>query len=566
VRRNRLTRVSRADLLLAALLFGVTTLYVSVQPRNLSPADESVYLYQAKRVLEGAVLYRDVFEITTPGWMYLMAALFALFGVDLATARVASAVLHGITAVLIYLAARRLAVRPGLAWPPALAYLVVAQPAWPIASQHWLGTLLTMLLLATCAGQPGPRPRWSFWPGVVIGLLIGVHQQRGVLVGGGIVVWLVVDHLVQLVQRRGAAEAPSPPLLPRLAWLALGVALVVMPLGIAMIAAAGFAPVWHALVVHPMLNYGSVNQAPWGQSGGLLTELGSFTFPRLLKYLPVILIPDLARLAVLVASRQVGDEARRLILLVLFAATSMLSIAYRPDYVHIAFIAPVFFIAAAELLDWAVDAAGPARAQTLRAAGWCAGALLVLICAVRLQHNLERSRALYPVSRETAFGHVDFASPLEAQLYDKLDELLGAAPSREIFCYPVVSYLYLMLDADNPTRYQFLLRGYSTPAQMDEVVSVLEQRRLPYIVAFTPSIRPDDPILLYLRRDYEPLADAGAIGQGIFRRKRGRGADRTAKRSPWRGRQVECAGFAGSRTQCPRREQCDQQQLRARPT
>jgi len=50
-------------------------------------------------------------------------------------------------------------------------------------------------------------------------------------------------------------------------------------------------------------------------------------------------------------------------------------------------------------------------------------------------------------------------------------------------------------------------------------VSVLEQRRLPYIVAFPGVLRSDDPVLAYLHRDYEPLSEAGDLGQGIFRRK-----------------------------------------------
>jgi hypothetical protein len=146
---------------------------------------------------------------------------------------------------------------------------------------------------------------------------------------------------------------------------------------------------------------------------------------------------------------------------------------------------------------------------------------VLLACALRLQRNLERGRALYPVGRETAFGHVDFAMPVEARLYDKMQELLADSPSRELFCYPIVSYLYLMLDADNPTRYQFMMRGYTTPAQMQEVVHVLDERKLPYIVAFTSALRPDDPVLVYLRRNYEPLSEAGDIGQAIYRRKPG---------------------------------------------
>ena len=507
--------VSRSDLVLAALLFGATVLSVAVQPHNLGPADESVYLYEAKRVLEGAVPYRDLFEITTPGWLYLMAFVFRLGGVDIATARLAMAVMHGITAVLIYATCRRLDIRRNLAWPAGLAYLVVCQPAWPIASQHWLGTLLTVLLLLACTDLADAAPRRGVIAGVVVGLLIGVHQQRGVAVGIGIAVWLIADHLLQ--SRDATAPRPAA-LLARLAWVAAGTALVVLPLAIVMIASAGFAPVWQALVIHPLVNYRGAMHATWGEIATLTAPQGTYTFPRLLAYLPAIVAIDLLRLAMLAARRRGGEQARRLLLLIVFCLGSMLSIAYYPDFIHIAFIAPVFFIAIAEAAERAARAVLQ-RSSALRLAGYLAGAALVLACGLRLRHNLARMRAAYPISRDTAFGRVDFAQPVEAQLYDTVRELIDRAPSRALFCYPIISYLYLMADADNPTRYQFLLSGYTSAAQMQEVVDDLQRRQLPYIVAFTVALRPDDPVWAYLRRDYEPLAEAGEVGKVIFRRK-----------------------------------------------
>src|SRR5690606_6778565 len=105
------------DLVWPLLLFGGALGYLLSLPPNLGAADESVYLYQARRVLEGAVPYRDVFDLTTPGWLYVMAALFGVFGVSIETARGAAAVLHGGTMVMLYATCRALGVRPGLAWP-----------------------------------------------------------------------------------------------------------------------------------------------------------------------------------------------------------------------------------------------------------------------------------------------------------------------------------------------------------------------------------------------------------------------------------------------------------------
>ena len=105
------------DTLVAGLFFAGTVLYWTALPHSLGPADESVHLYEAKRVLDGEVLYRDVFNFITPGWFYLMAALFWLFGTSIETARIAMAVIHGATTVLVYFTGRRLRhpARAGLA-------------------------------------------------------------------------------------------------------------------------------------------------------------------------------------------------------------------------------------------------------------------------------------------------------------------------------------------------------------------------------------------------------------------------------------------------------------------
>lgn len=489
--------------------------YLAFQPPNLGPADESVYLYQAKRVLEGAVPYRDVFDLTTPGWLYVMAALFGLFGVSLETARIATAVLHGTTAVMIYATCRRLAVRPALSWPAGLAYLLVCQPAWPIASQHWLATSLSVLLLLLCAGLPPRQARWALWPGVVIGALVAVHQQRGLFVGIGMVVWLIADNLLQ---RRGGPGRPQPPLVSSMAWLAAGGAALLVPLFLGLIATAGFAPVWQALVLHPLYNYRQVMHTTWGQSGGIMAEAGSYTYPGFLKYLPLVLVPDALRLGVLAVRGGRVAEMRRLALLIVFSLTAVLSIAYYPDYIHIAFIAPVFFITAAELAERLVGALAD-RSRVLRLAGYLAGAVLLVGGGLRLKHNVDRIWKSYPLSRDTVFGRINFALPIEGELYDTMKVLMDDVPSRQLFCYPIVSYLYLLLDADNPTRYQFLLRGYTSPEQMDEVVRVLQERRLPYIVVLPGFLAADDPIMAYLRRDYEPMTEAGEIGKAIYRRR-----------------------------------------------
>ena len=51
-------------------------LYLRQLPRSLHPADESFFLYEAKRVRDGEVTYRDIFQFVVPLSSYALAALF----------------------------------------------------------------------------------------------------------------------------------------------------------------------------------------------------------------------------------------------------------------------------------------------------------------------------------------------------------------------------------------------------------------------------------------------------------------------------------------------------------
>lgn len=500
--------------MLGVLLAVGTVVYLAALPRNLGPADEAIHLYEAKRVLQGDVMYRDVFEIITPGWMYLMALLFRVFGTGMATARIAMAVIHAGTMLMIGVTGRRLGVRPALAWTASFAYLAVCQSAWPIASQHWLSTFLCVLLLLVLIARDGRGWRSLFAAGVVLGLIIGVQQQRGVLMSAGVGVWVLVD--LALARRVGPASS-APSLWTALLALGAGVAVVVVPLLVWIIAAAGFEPVWRALVIHPLTNYAATNQTNWGDVNVMTGPQARFTYPRTLLYLPLALVPLVPRVIAAVRRRD-GATARPRVLLIAFSLTSMASIAYFPDFIHIAFIAPVFFVAIADTLEWLLARASGRR--WARPAGCVAVAALVAAFSWQLTVNYAVLWRLHPIALETAFGRIDVARPVEAQLYERTNQLLANVPSRGLFCYPVLASLYLMADARNPTRYGFLHSKYSSPDQLQEVVDTLKAAQLPYIVGLrlTGLLTDDDPIFAYVDEAYEPLGTA-PVDSFIFRRK-----------------------------------------------
>jgi hypothetical protein len=270
--------------------------------------------------------------------------------------------------------------------------------------------------------------------------------------------------------------------------------------------------VWRALVIFPLFDYRGSTHCPWGHVNLMSYTQSTYTFPRVLKYLPLILPLTALRLTVLVWGKQSAEQAFRLALLLVLSLFSF----YFPDFIHIAFIAPVFYATIAESLEWLLRRI-PAPLPAMRAAGW-ATALLVLVAAgYRLQQNRERVQAAYPIIRSTAFGRIALPDQMQAELYDKVDALMRDVPGRELYCYPIWSHLYLMTDSHNVTPYGFLFRGYSGPDLIQHVVEILTAKQPPYIIVLF--LAPDDPISDYISRHYEPIDDPSPAAKHIYRRK-----------------------------------------------
>jgi hypothetical protein len=493
--RARGLRVDRRDLVLAAASFAAAVMYLSVCPPILMTGDEANYLHEAKRLAQGEVLYRDIFELTTPAWMLLVAGLFRLFGTDIATAKAAMWIMNGLTAGLLFLSCRALGVRRLLSWIIGLVPLALSFPAWPFASQHWLATMLTVLLLLVSL-VTGERPaRWRLLPGIVLGLLIATHQ-RGAVIGAGVGAWMVVDRL--LLARDGS-------LLVSLAWFATGALLVLVPLTVYLVANGGVGPVWQALVVHPLLHYRAGVLCPWGCTGAIA---GLFSFPTVLRYSPLVLAVPILRLAgrpkrvfrTMAPAGDPTDSRSALLLCLLMSAAAVLSIQYYPDTAHIGFIAPLLLVVAAETLEWALR-----RRGLLPVIGYAAIAVLAVGTVTHLYRNVQAWRRMFALREDTAFGRIAVSSQqiVEQDAYVRM--LLRDAPERSLFGYPAsASRLCLIADARNPTRFEHFAVGYNTPDQVEEVKAVLAKRPPAYVVV-NGTLGRWDPIRPVLDRNYTAL-------------------------------------------------------------
>jgi hypothetical protein len=494
------------DAVLAALLFGLVVAYLVQLPLYLGAPDEPRALYEAKRILEGAVMYRDMFEIVTPGWMYLMAGMFWLFGTTLQTARSVAAILQGLIAVAVFAAGRLVGVRRTLAWAAGFATLVLYPPLFPIASQHWLATALMMALAVTCLRMPGSR----FAPvaaGGIVGFMLFTHQPRGLAMGVGVVAVLVADAL--LTRWYGAGSVKTD-LFGRVLRFIAGAALIFLPLFAYVVWRAGPDPVWNALIVVPLSRYRQTFHVPWGVVFGR-RKWSAFA---LLGYMPLALIP--VGISALLAGyrRREPERVRLSVTLGVLCGFAALSIYYYPAAGHLAFIAPLFFVAIALAVERALRLPGKA----ISTIGGCALAAAIVLPGARFlwQENV-RLKARYREPYMSEFGLVEL-NGMERRYFQELADAVRTNPSRLLYAYPRGGYAYLFTGAVNPTRFDLVAPRYTSEEQRREVVATLESKRVPFVL-LPPGRVPRDSIVEYVEEKYERVGGPGMLANVLWRRK-----------------------------------------------
>jgi hypothetical protein len=192
---------------------------------------------------------------------------------------------------------------------------------------------------------------------------------------------------------------------------------------------------------------------------------------------------------------------------------SLLSISYYPDVIHLAFIAPVFFIAATVGLEWLLAAAERAAAA-VRPLAQVLTALVVIGLGAYLWRATVRARAEFPIAHDTAFGRVDFATKWEPILIDTVRDLLARTPSHELFCYPNIASPYLTTGGRNPTPYHHLLASFSPPQHVANAIAILQERAVPYVIAQPLFVAAPDPVITFIGTHYDLLSNPKLVALG----------------------------------------------------
>jgi hypothetical protein len=472
------------------LLAIASFVYLISFPPTLNLSDEALFLYGAKRILNGQALYHDVFEFITPAGFYFFALVYAAAGTTLQVARAAMTAVNALSAALVYVLARKVA--GGLeAVLATVVFVVAGLPVWNVVSPHWLSTCICLataavLLSDRWARSARLRPALA---GALAGLGFATQQQRGVLLG----VWLVVA--LALLPGLEGARRPGRAL-RALGWAAVGwMSVVVAILGYAL---------WHcsvrelvdAIFVFVFGGYRRtwVGVMSWGGGMWVTKYVSALTWPWLATFVPLVLVLESGALLARIVRQRGRNEAVRAALLVL-AGCMAAAVSYFPDLVHVSFIVAFALVVAAGLVSRSRSALGDGAVR------WAAHAVLAVAILLALHKGwttLHLVRSAYPVRYETAFGTVA-GTEGSRDIFERVQAVVAGVPAarRTIFAYPNASF-YLTLPGENPTPFSLLMAGLDSPEQFRIAFDALERRPPDYVLLGRLYVRPGDPLLRFV--------------------------------------------------------------------
>jgi hypothetical protein len=151
-------------------------------------ADHWIFFEQAREMLQGKVLYRDIFQFTFPGAETVYAALLQVLGPKV---WIPNAVLIALGVGLAGLTTKvsRSVLSGTSAWLPASLLVSLGFLFWHNATHHWFSALATMAGLATVvSGRDGKRLAAA---GLFFGLATWFTQTQGGAALVGLAIYLV---------------------------------------------------------------------------------------------------------------------------------------------------------------------------------------------------------------------------------------------------------------------------------------------------------------------------------------------------------------------------------------
>lgn len=398
--------------------------------------DSGLWIDEAKRVIGGAVLYRDVFEFVGPGVVYWNALMLRVFGARPESLAIGVILVGVALALLMYRLTLRGSSR-GAAFVAAFLFVTLVYVNYSRGNHKWLALIFILSGAELLAREA--RTAWSvFAAGMLFGAAVLCTQD----LAGGAALGAFLAVALEAARRRAPVR--------ELALLAGG-GVLAAALGLSyFVAQAGLGTVWYDTVVFPLTRYREVNSF----SLQLAFYAGLTRLPRTVGHLLMIA-------GCLVLAFRALRSGQRWALVVAATGLGMALPAIPTRGLE----PPLFALQCAPLIPlFAGWLTRPARLQRVVA-------FFVIVAGIVSAGAAWRTPL---VKQECRAGTVFVRAPMAGVEWIERNVPRGGAA----FAFPLQGGTYFLSDTRNVTSFGFLEDAhFTTPEQMRQVIGELRARR-----------------------------------------------------------------------------------------
>jgi len=460
--------MDKSDIKVSAVVF-ILSLLVSVPIIFYSPNvfDEGLIYYGAERIADGHMPYEDGLTYYAPGHLYGMALAFSLFGYSINVGRAYFAVLNAVMAVAAYLICRKLGIPKRFSVLSSIIFIFLVQRYLYISVSRVLFGAVSMLF-ALHYGSRLDR-KWLWLTGIALGLSLICSQEIGAF---ALISVLVYMFFVWRGQKKKIIAG-------NYLLLIAGVAVIVVPTLLFFLANGVINGLIYSLFWFPVTRFALYNRLPFPnifESQGALDVLRASLF-----YYVIILYMIGIAYAALAMRRGAKDGfTRGLLLMSLFGILSYYQATVRADTFHLMFVIFPALVVQSCLLHELY--AAKCKLKLLRilkiAIVMAIPASLIIYGAYTNTYSISSNY----FSKNYNWWSGDRAIFLyKTEKVEQINEIINIVKNNTvngdyIFTFPHPSLFYFLTDRDNPTGFNHLVVGDSTPEQQLKIIEQLSEK------------------------------------------------------------------------------------------
>ena len=495
-------------LLFAIAVFLYLFLYKFPATPFFTDGDQSIFLYEAERLFNGDVMYRDFFEFTLPGTQAFYALLFTIFGLKYWIIGAVTIAIGVTTAWLLVRISERLMPSP-LSYFPAVLYIFFGFRWFGIDGSHRMFSPV-LILLAILLVMKGRATLNFALAGISLGIASFFTQQRGFVVVAAMVLFLLIDRALRGEDWKSFFKSATV--------LTASFAISLIALCSYFVVAAGPNDFFCATLAYPYKYYSYGHPNNFGvyftdlrkafaitSATGIL-ELSAVVFHAImLPFVNVIL------LAVFILKRKNIDwEKWRFPVLIALVGLFLTLSTRAPNQFRLFQISGPSLI----VLVWLFGQLEIGEIVKRRSVHAATSFLLILgaFLAIRMQTHWEFVDLDFPV------GNLTMVDSPQARRYQWLSK--NVQPG-DYFFEVYEPFVYFPLRLKNPTRYsQIWSNDYTRPEQVAEVISDLTAKKPRFILfdnGYLPSTTPrasgdhTGPLADFMLQNYTPIGEVYEI-------------------------------------------------------